>query len=72
MICADEIRVGYDQVKLPTPCARLSVESLSSDGAFLAYDGVETILWLGRAVPPQLLEALFGPGVTSLDGVDTT
>lgn len=63
------VRVGSQRVKLPAACARLSSESLTSDGAFLLFDGVETMLWLGRAVPPGLLEALFGQ--SSLEGVDS-
>lgn len=65
---AGELRVGFDRVKLPRPAASLSGESLVSDGAFLLFDGVETFLWFGRAVPPGLLEALFG--TPTLDGVD--
>jgi len=65
-----ETRVGFDNVKLPRACASLSSESLSSDGAFLLFDGVETMLWLGRAVPPGLIEALFG--APSLDGIDAS
>ena len=60
--------MGFDRVRLPRVAAHLSAESLSSDGAFLLYDGIETSLWLGRAVPPGLIEALFG--VQSLDGID--
>ena len=65
---AGVIRVGDVRLKLPRAMSHLSSESLSSDGAFLLYDGVETMLWLGRAVPPGLLEALFG--TPSIDGVD--
>jgi hypothetical protein len=66
---AEELRIGFDQVKMPRQAPNLSGESLTSDGAFLLYDGVETFLWFGRAVPPGLLEALFG--VLTLEGVDT-
>ena len=54
-------------VGLPATVA-LSAEALNPGGAYLLDNGVEMYLWLGRAVPPQLLQALFA--LPSLDGVD--
>ena len=51
------------------PLVNLSVDNLSSDGAFLLEDGLVMMLWLGRDVPSQFLEDLFG--ISSLDGVNS-
>jgi protein transport protein SEC24 len=61
--------VGSRGILLPASCP-LTADSLTSDGVFLLFDGVETFLWFGRAVSPGILEALFG--CTSLEGVDMT
>jgi protein transport protein SEC24 len=46
----------------------LSAERLTPGGVFLLDDGVETYVWVGRAAPAGLLQALFG--VPSLDGLN--
>lgn len=61
--------VGPDSIILP-PSLPLTVDSLVSDGMFLLFDGVETFIWLGRAVPPSFLEAMFG--CSSFEGVDVS
>jgi protein transport protein SEC24 len=61
--------VGSDSIVMP-PYLPLTVDSLVSDGVFLLFDGVETFVWLGRAAPPAVLEALFG--CSSFEGVDVT
>ena len=60
---------GPDSIVMP-PSLPLTMDSLTSDGVFLLYDGVETFVWLGRAAPPACLEALFG--CSSFEGVDVT
>lgn len=65
---AKVITVGPERIKLPQAC-NLAAERLVSDGVFLLFTGEDdTMLWVGRAAPPALLEALFG--VASLDGYD--
>uniref|UniRef100_A0A7S1CB04 Protein transport protein SEC24 n=1 Tax=Bicosoecida sp. CB-2014 TaxID=1486930 RepID=A0A7S1CB04_9STRA len=58
---------GEARIRLPG-VTNLSSERLSSDAVLLLDDGVEMLLWVGRAAPPGLLEALLG--VHSLEGVD--
>lgn len=56
-------------VRLPA-ALNLTAERLSPDGVYLLDNGVELLLWVGRAAPPQLLDALFG--APSLEGVDVS
>lgn len=48
----------------------LSMERLSPDGVYLLDSNVEQYLWVGRAAPPPLLDAIFG--VSSFDHYDPT
>lgn len=58
---------GERRIRLPGPHS-LSSERLNAGGVFLLDDGVEMLLWVGRAAPPGLLEALFG--FSTFEGVD--
>jgi len=64
---APEGAAGVQPTALPEPLPP-SVESLSSGGVYLLDDAVESLIWVGRAAPAGLLQALFG--MPSLDGVD--
>ena len=44
--------------------------SLSSAGAYLLDNGVEMLLFVGKAARPELVRALFG--VDTLEGTDTS
>lgn len=59
---------GRNMVLLPQ-AINLSVESLSSEGIYLLYNGQDTFLWVGRASDAATCSSLFG--LESLENVDT-
>lgn len=51
------------------PCCRLSLETLDAHGVYLADNGVCLLMWIGKAVSPQLLMDLLNlPSAERLDG----
>jgi protein transport protein SEC24 len=56
-----------NQVVLP-PRIRMSGERMDSMGAYLIENGQQLILWLGKSVPPELLQDLLG--VNDLTEID--
>jgi len=58
---------GKQRIRIGSP-VNLSVERLSSDGAFLLEDGRHLFLWLGKALPQQFLQSCFS--LDSLEGID--
>lgn len=49
---------------------RASFSRIEEGGAYLLDDGQICILWLHAYVSPNLLEDLFGPGITTLQSID--
>jgi protein transport protein SEC24 len=78
----NDAQIGtYDennQMKFP-PRLNLSSEKLDRGTVFILENGLEIFIWIGRAVAPELLSAVFGQpsidlvtcGKTSLPVVDT-
>lgn len=60
--------VGNQRLKAPA-LVNLSATCLNSQGAYLLDNGVSLLMWLGRALAPDFLRALFG--VESLEGIDS-
>ena len=52
------------------PTIRASFSRIEEGGAYLVDDGQVCILWLHAHVSPNLLEDLFGEGMTSLQALD--
>ncbi len=46
-------------IQLP-PRLNLSSEKLDRSGVFLLDNGLELLLWIGRATPPEILDSLLG------------
>lgn len=61
------MRDAQGKVKMPPPL-RLSGDQLSPEGAFLIEDGLRCYLFLGKLVPPQFINQVFG--LSTLEGVD--
>lgn len=59
--------VSTSHIVLP-PVINLSIERLQCDGVFLLDDALTLYLWVGRSVPHEILESLFG--ISSMEGVD--
>ncbi|EER11407.1 vesicle transport protein, putative, partial [Perkinsus marinus ATCC 50983] len=53
-----------ERVVLPH-CIALSAENMTGDGIYLQEDGESILMWIGKAVSPQLLHSLFN--IPSLD-----
>lgn len=64
---AEKPIAGKQRIVLP-PVINLSIERLACEGLFLLEDSLLLYLWVGRSVPPALLDSLFG--VETMDGVD--
>eukprot|EP00743_Colponemidia_sp_Colp-15_P004729 GILK01005094.1.p1 GENE.GILK01005094.1~~GILK01005094.1.p1 ORF type:complete len:1028 (-),score=137.62 GILK01005094.1:96-2873(-) len=65
---SDEHGVGSEDGQVVLPASHnLSAATLAQEGMMLLEDGLTLYLWIGRAVNPSLLQAVFG--VTSLDAV---
>jgi protein transport protein SEC24 len=58
---------GYLQVP---PSLRASYSRIEEGGAYLVDNGQVCLLWLHTQVSPNLLEDLFGPGKSSLQGLN--
>ena len=58
------------QLQVP-PSVRASYSRIEEGGAYLVDNGQVCLLWLHKQVSPNLLEDLFGPGQTSLEGLDS-
>ncbi|KAF9889183.1 COPII coat Sec23p-Sfb3p heterodimer component [Aspergillus nanangensis] len=56
------------QLQVP-PALRASFSKIEDGGAYLVDNGQMCLLWLHAQVSPNLLEDLFGPGETSLQGL---
>jgi len=56
-----------DAIEMPEQMG-LTAERLTSDGAFILDNGVDIFLWLGRAVPEEVVVSLFG--LKTLEGID--
>ena len=57
------------QLQVP-PSLRASYSRIEEGGAYLVDNGQVCLLWLHSQVSPNLLEDLFGPGKTSLQGLN--
>ena len=60
---------GNAHIKMPVLC-NLTNESIQSDGVFLMENGMHIMIWVGRAVAPATLMAIFG--VDRLDNIPDT
>merc|ERR1719387_2904308 len=50
------------------PMLNLTSESMTQDGVYLLENGEEILMWIGRAVSPNWLQAVFGiPAIEQLD-----
>merc|ERR1719512_16718 len=59
-----------EQGQVPLPeMLNLTSESMQQDGIYLLEDGETMLMWIGRAVPNELLQTLFG--APSFDQMDT-
>lgn len=56
------------QLQVP-PALRASFSKIEEGGAYLVDNGQVCLLWLHAQVSPNLLEDLFGPGHSSLQGL---
>ena len=52
------------------PTVRASYSRIDEGGAYIVDNGQSIILWLHAQVSPNLLEDLFGEGITSLQSLD--
>ena len=57
------------QLVLP-PTIRASFARIEEGGAYIVDNGQVLLIWLHAAVSPNLLEDLFGPGISSLQQLD--
>lgn len=57
------------QLVIP-PMLRASFARIEEGGAYLVDNGQTVLIWLHAAVSPNLLEDLFGPGISSLQQLD--
>ncbi|KAF3393729.1 hypothetical protein DPV78_009392 [Talaromyces pinophilus] len=57
------------QLQVP-PALRASFSRIEEGGAYLIDNGQGILLWMHSFVSPNLLEDLFGPGITSLQALD--
>jgi len=57
------------QLQVP-PNLRATYSSVEDGGAYLVDNGQICLLWMHERVSPNLLEDLFGPGMTSLRSLD--
>merc|ERR1712066_658019 len=56
------------QIELPD-MLNLTSASMVQDGIYLLEDGETMLIWIGRAVPSEMLQSLFG--APSFDQLDT-
>merc|ERR1719424_555964 len=52
------------------PLVGLSINHLTSDGAYLMDCGLTMFMWFGRAINPTVVQHLFG--IPGLEGIDTS
>lgn len=57
------------QLQVP-PSLRASFSRIEEGGAYLIDNGQGILLWMHSFVSPNLVEDLFGPGITSLQALD--
>ena len=58
------------QLQVP-PTLRATFSRIEEGGAYLIDNGQIILLWLHSFVSPNLIEDLFGPGLTSLQALDS-
>ncbi|XP_053272265.1 protein transport protein Sec24D [Pleuronectes platessa] len=56
LIPLHDLDVGGDALPASVPCTE---ESLADSGMFLLENGLSMFLWLGQAIPPDLIQSIF-------------